>query len=537
MMTTRKRWALLALALLAVSGGGALAQSITQTAVEGGRLHGVARDGVVSFKGIPYAAPPVGRLRWRPPQAAAHWQGMREAVDFGHDCMQALQPGDQAELTTQPAEDCLFLNVWRPDTTARKLPVMVWLHGGAFVNGGSSPPIYSGEPFARSGVVFVSVNYRLGRFGFFGFPALSQEYPAEPKGNYGYMDQIAALQWIKRNIVAFGGDPANVTVFGESAGGMSVQMLLTSPQAKGLFAKAIIESGAGRGGPFGPRRLHEDVPGYPSAEHVGINFAHQHDIDGDDAPALAKLRALPAEQIVSGLNMTSLAMMWLTGQTPTVAGPMLDGRIVVETPDQAYRAKRQARVPVMIGANSADMGVNIAHSMPEALAPFGIHASEAGAAYNPEGSADFALVNARVGADKYMVEPARMIVRALSGQGIPAYEYRFSYVATGMRKEWAQGAPHASEIPYVFQTVDQRYGGQASNEDRHVARQMQAYWVNFARTGDPNGDGLPHWPRYTAKDEMLEFAVDGQAVAKPDPWKKRLDLTEQSLQIQPDERH
>jgi para-nitrobenzyl esterase len=229
--------------------------------------------------------------------------------------------------------------------------------------------------------------------------------------------------------------------------------------------------------------------------------------------------------------------MWLTKQTPTVAGPMLDGRIVVETPDQAYLAKRQARVPVMIGANSSDMGLNIAHSMQDALAPFGSHASEASAAYNPEGGADFALVNARVGADKYMVEPARMVAQALSRQGIPAFEYRFSYVATGMRKEWGQGAPHASEIPYVFQTVDQRYSGLASDEDRHVARQMQAYWVNFARSGDPNGDGLPRWPRYSTKDELLEFAVDGHATAKPDPWKKRLDLTEQSLLTQPDGSH
>ncbi|GAB2537948.1 carboxylesterase/lipase family protein [Rhodanobacter koreensis] len=536
-MITKRRLILLASGWLALHLGGALAQSVTEVVVDSGRLHGVASGDVVSFKGIPYAAPPVGSLRWRPPQPAAHWQGVREATDFGHDCMQALQPGDAAVLKSQPAEDCLFLNVWRPGKAAHKLPVMVWLHGGAFVNGGSSPPIYSGESFARNGVVFVSLNYRLGRFGFFGFPALTREHPDESKGNYGYMDQIAALKWVKRNIAAFGGDPRNVTVFGESAGGMSVHMLLTSPQAKGLFEKAIIESGAGRGGPFGPRRLSEDVPGYPSAEHVGVNFAHQHGVEGDDAAALAKLRDLPADQIASGLNMTSLAVMWLTGQTPTVSGPMLDGRIVVETPDEAYLAKRQARVPVMIGANNSDMGLSIAHSMQEALAPFGTHAAKAGAAYNPEGSADYALVNARVGADKYMVEPARMTARAMSEQGIPAYEYRFSYVATGMRKEWIHGAPHASEIPYVFRTLEQRYDGLASAEDKQVARVMQAYWVNFARTGDPNGTGLPHWPRYSTKDELLEFTADGHATAKPDPWRKRLDLTEQSLHTQADPAH
>ena len=222
--------------------------------IESGRIRGVSSDGINIFKGIPYARPPVGLLRWRPPQPAEGWLEIRPATEYGHDCMQNPFPGDAAPLQTKPSEDCLYLNVWAPANADHKsLPVMFWIHGGGFVNGGSSPAVYSGAAFAKKGVVFVSINYRLGRFGFFAFPALREE--GDPMGNYGYMDQIAALKWVKANIAAFGGNPNKITVFGESAGGGSVNMLLTSPLAHGLFQQAMVESGGGRDTILAPASL------------------------------------------------------------------------------------------------------------------------------------------------------------------------------------------------------------------------------------------------------------------------------------------
>jgi para-nitrobenzyl esterase len=212
--------------------------------VETGALKGSIEDGVASWKGIPFAAPPVGALRWRAPQPAAAWQGERDATAYGHDCMQVPFPSDAAPLGTPPAEDCLYANVWRPAKAGGKLPVMVWIYGGGFVNGGASPPTYSGAELAKKGVLFFSFNYRVGRFGTFAHPALTRAHEDGGKlGNYGTMDQIAALEWVKRNIARFGGDPANITLLGESAGGMSVNMLLTSPLAQGLFQRAVVMSG------------------------------------------------------------------------------------------------------------------------------------------------------------------------------------------------------------------------------------------------------------------------------------------------------
>jgi len=487
--------------------------------IDTGRLSGMTHEGVVSFKGIPFAAPPVGDLRWRPPQAAKAWTGVRAANEYGADCAQKPFPGDAAPLGTPPAEDCLYLNVWRPDSTAAHLPVMVWIYGGGFVNGGSSPSVYDGSQFAKRGVVFVSFNYRLGRFGFFGHPALTKESPDGPLGNYGYMDQIAALKWVERNIAAFGGDPHNVTIFGESAGGGSVLTLLTSPMAKGLFHKAVVESGGGRDLLMGQRYLSKAGPdGTPSAESVGVAFAKANGIEGTDAAALAALRKLPAESVVAGLNMATMG-------TPTYGGPMIDGRVVVESPAKAYANGRGAKVPVMIGANSADIGFPRGRTIDEILAPFGADRDKARAAYDPSGSAQPIQLGIAIAADQMMVEPARYFAGVIAGLGQPAYEYRFSYVAESMRKQWP-GAPHATEIPFVFDTVAARYTKDLADADRAIARAANEYWVNFAKTGNPNGKGLPNWPAYSPKtDELMDFSLAGP-VAKPDPWKARLELIE-----------
>jgi para-nitrobenzyl esterase len=490
-----------------------------QVKLASGILEGSVEAGVSSFKGIPYVAPPVGDLRWRPPQPVAPWTGVKHATAYGSDCAQLPFPADAAPLGTPPAEDCLVLNVWRPaDRPTGKLPVIVWIYGGGFVNGGSSPAVYDGSQFARRGVVFVSFNYRLGRFGFFAHPALTKESPNGPLGNYGFMDQIAAMRWVQANIAAFGGDPGNVTVFGESAGGGSVLMLLTSPLAKGLFHKAIIESGGGRSGPFPTRFLKAAGPnGHPSAESVGVEFAKANGITGDDAAALAALRALPADKVIAGLNLAAMT-------SPTYAGPMIDGTIVVEPAPISLEAGRFAKVPVIAGANSADIGFSFAKSIDEVFAPFGEDAAKAREVYDPRETADVKAVGMLVAMDSMMVEPARFIVRTVAAADQPAYHYRFSYVAESMRAKWP-GAPHATEIPFVFDTVQARYGNDLAQADKAIAETVNAYWAAFAKTGDPNGQGRPVWPACKAACEvLLDFTNDGPK-AGPDPWTTRLDLT------------
>ncbi len=490
---------------------------------ESGLVAGTLVDGVASWKGIPFAAPPLGDLRWRPPQPAAAWKGVRLAEAYGHDCMQEPFPSDAAPLGTPPDEDCLVLNIWAPaDRAGASRPVMVWIHGGGFVNGGSSPAVYDGSAFARRGVVLVSFNYRLGRFGFFAHPALTRETPNGPLGNYGYLDQIAALRWVQRNIAGFGGDPGNVTVFGESAGGGSVNTLMISPLAHGLFHKAIVESGGGRaGGIMAMRHLREPGSnGEPSAEAVGAAFAKSVGIEGDDASALAALRRLPAARIVNGMNL-------MKQQRETFAGPMVDGRIVPTEVETAFRARRQARVPYLIGANAREFGffTPTSQAVDGMLDRFGPLRESALSAYDPEKTGNKGELGVALMSDQAMVEPARLLARLSAAAGQPTWEYRFSYVASAIRKETA-GALHATEIPFAFETVRAKYGAATTPEDEAIAAAMNAYWCSFARTGDPNGDGRPKWPAYTAaSDVLMDFAAGGPT-AKADPWKARLDVVE-----------
>lgn len=486
--------------------------------IESGKIKGSVQDGVLSFKGIPYAAPPVGDLRWRPPQPAVKWSGVHDATTYGHDCMQLPFPSDAAPLGTTPAEDCLVLNVWEPEHRQGKLPVIVWIYGGGFVNGGSSPAVYDGSQFAKRGLVFVSFNYRVGRFGFFAHPALTKESKDGMLGNYGYMDQIAAMKWIQHNIAAFGGDPHEVTVFGESAGGGSVHMLMTSSLTKGLFERAVVESGGGRSLLSGTG-LHEGKGGRPSAEEIGVEFAKKNGITGEDAEALKKLRALPAETVVDGLNMASMG-----AAASTYPGPMIDGKIVTESTEDAYKEGHYQRVPMIVGANSMDIGFTRAHNVDELFAPFGPNAEAAKKAYDAADSKNFMLLGMKVMADQFMIEPARFVAQTLSSQGNPVWEYRFAYVAESMRSQWP-GAPHATEIPFVFDTVKAKYGADLKPEDEQIAQQTNAYWANFAKTGDPNGPGLPKWTAYTTADDVM-LIQSGGPIAEPDPWKTRLDLTE-----------
>lgn len=424
--------------------------------IDSGRVQGAVEDGVASWKGIPFAAAPVGALRWRAPQPVQPWPGVRETTAYSHDCMQKPFAGDAAPLGAPPAEDCLYVNVWKPVGASGKLPVLFWIYGGGFVNGGSSPPTYSGANLAKQGVVVVSFNYRVGRFGTFAHPALTaQDADKGLLGNYGTLDQIAALRWVRRNIAAFGGDAKQVTIMGESAGGMSVHMLMTSPMSRGLFARAIIMSGGDAKG-MGAATL-------AIAEQVGADFGASKGVAPNAPDAAARLRALTAEQVTDGLSL-----MQLFGPAKrTFSSPFPDGRIALEAA-AAYRSGHFMRVPVMIGATSADIG----------------------------------------GPDGMMIAGARDMAATLAGQNAPVYAYRFSYVAQSVSSE---GAQHASDIPFFFDTQAIKYGAKTTARDNAMGKAISAYVVNFAKSGNPNGGALPAWPRLAngGGSMMMDFAEDG----------------------------
>jgi para-nitrobenzyl esterase len=471
---SHKLWTVVAVVSALALPAAALAKSRGPiVSIDTGKVAGQSTDGVESWKGVPFAAPPVGPLRWRAPQPAAKWRGVRQATAYGHDCMQVPFPSDAAPLGTPPAEDCLYLNVWKPagvPTSGGKLPVVFWIYGGGFVNGGASPPTYSGANIAKQGVLFVSANYRVGRFGTFAHPQLTKESAdGGLLGNYGYMDQLAALRWVQRNIAKFGGDPANVTIIGESAGGMSVHTLVTSPMAKGLFAKAVVMSGGDGGG--------MDGSALAAAERIGLDFAQSKGVAAEDPVALAKLRALSAEEVTDGLNM--MAMFRPNGPR-TFASPFVDGKLAVDA-GAAYASGDFAHVPMMVGATSADIG----------------------------------------GGTGPMVAGARRIAGVIADKGAPVYEYRFSYVADSVGKP---GAAHATDIPFFFDTAAIKYGETTTPKDVGMGKTISAYIVNFAKTGDPNGASLPKWPRYDrATDQIMDFAASGQASPQKDPLGPEID--------------
>ena len=463
--------------------------------VEGGQLRGVAKDAVASFRGIPYAAPPVGNLRWRAPQAPAKWQGIRGAENFGNDCVQ------HRAYDLPQSEDCLFLNVWAPASApgnGARLPVMFWIYGGGLSYGSAAWPWYDGTAFARQGVVLVSVNYRLARFGFFAHPALSAEDRNAVVGNYGFLDQIAALQWVQRNIAAFGGNPSDVTIFGESAGGRSVNALLVSPLSSGLFQKAIIESGAGR---TGMRHIRENRPAIgASAESMGVEFAKSAGLSNATADAL---RALPADVVRGPVGATP----------PAFSNAMIDGRLIVEDFADTYKKGAQHQVPLLIGANSAEFGTGAAPDPDVFFRSLGAIKDKALALYDGYGTHDQRYVAMEITSDMGMVNGTRFVAQLIARAGKPVHLYHFGYVSQGARTTMP-GARHASELVYVFDTPGSRTTRTqpptaVAEADRKVAKQMNAYWVNFAKAADPNGAGLPHWSAYDrTTDNVLEFTMN-----------------------------
>ncbi|NVK57107.1 MAG: carboxylesterase family protein [Alteromonadaceae bacterium] len=491
----------------------------TLVSVAGGQLKGYQQQDIVVFKGIPYAAPPVGENRWRAPQPSS-WQGVKDATSFGNDCMQKPFPSDAAPLGETPAEDCLYLNIWAPED-ASNTPVVIWIHGGGYVNGGASPKVYDGSEFAKNDVMFVSFNYRLGRFGFFAHPALRND---NGKGiaNFAFMDQIAALKWVRENIAAFGGNPDKITVMGESAGGGSVHTLMQADESKHLFDAAIVMSGGGRS-LMGERHLSKSTDGQPSAEQIGLNFAASNNISGTSEAALDALRQLPAEVVLDGLSMMSF-MVPRNGPPTYVGGPITEGDIVQGTTEEMLLAGKVANMPVMVGTTGQDIGFMQKKSKQEVFAMFGEEADKAQSVYDPDGNTDFQLVNYSVGQDFGMQEPARFFATKMTAAGEPVYLYRFNYVADEVND--GRGAHHASEIPFFFKTIDDKYE-HLTETDWQASEYPFQYVVNFVKSGSPNGADLPQWQPFDPdEDKIMIFTANGNAEYVTDPWRSRLDLVE-----------
>jgi para-nitrobenzyl esterase len=517
----------LTLATAAVLGflGPAAAQNGPTVTTEAGVIMGVASDEVLAFRGIPYAAPPLGDLRWRAPQPMEPWTGVRDAIEPGHDCMQIPFDDAVAPVGTTPSEDCLVLNVWRPaDMSADALPVMVWIPGGWYVNGGSSTPLSDGSALARQGMVVVTINYRLGRFGFFAHPALIAADEG-PVGNFGYMDQIAALRWVQDNSAAFGGDPGRVTLVGESAGGASVLHMLTSPATDGLFHGAIVMSGGGRKA-LAERSMTGGTPAAPSADMIDAAFATTLGITGEGEDALAALRALPAEALLGDLTFPVMTEALLTqGITEFPGTPMIDGVIVTDRLENLFLGGEGAPVPLIIGTTARDApGFFPPRNDPYSY--FGADAEKAATVFNPGGALSPEAVLLGVAADMTMHEPARFVGRSMTDAGDPTWLYRFTYVAEA-RDGRESGAAHAWELPYMFQTVEVVEGEATTDDDRQMARWFSGYIANFVRTGDPNGGNLPAWPTFDpAQFDLMNFTLDDGPVFGPDPRAARIELIE-----------
>ena len=490
--------------LAAVALGAALATSAAAAPapvrIQTGLVQGVEAKEVTVYKGLPYAAPPVGELRWRAPQAPARWSGVKVADRFGDACMQ--NPASVGGPLTV-SEDCLYLNVWTPPHPAgAKLPVMVWIHGGGFNLGAGSWAETDGSSLARHGVVLVTLNYRLGKFGFFAHPALTAEAKGGELGNYGLMDMVAALKWVKANISAFGGDPGNVTIFGESAGGMAVNFLMSAADARGLFHKAIVESGGGR----------SDLQDLKAAEAEGAAAARGWGVAGEDAAAL---RALPARTVLGNATMTSGG-----------GRPFIDGQIVAEPTLTAFRAGRIAHVPYVIGANAFESGV-FPGAADQAYAKYKAAWPRIAAVYDGYGTHDEKLVKEQFATDTMMVEPARALARAAAAHGLPTYLYHFAYLRPSQRDGKLPGPIHFDEVYVVFDTM--MTSPPPKSDDKAAVEAMETRWTGFARTGRPSAD----WPRFQPGAEaLMEFTNDGPRPRR-DWAKARLDLATALLDAPP----
>ncbi len=498
--------------LLSMSMASLAASSAPQVKTRAGVIEGKVEGAAHAFLGIPYAAPPVGELRWKPPAPAAKWSGIRKATEFGSHCMQARVYDDMQFRDAGASEDCLTLNVWVPARRASdKLPVMVWIYGGGFAAGTTSEARQDGKHLAQQGVIVVSMNYRLGIFGFFVHPELAKESGRNSAGNYGLLDQLAALQWVHDNIAAFGGDPGNVTIFGESAGSFSVSAQMASPLAKGLFHKAIGESGAAfssTGLSFESRSSREEKDVKLVKEKLGVS-------------TLAELRALPAEKLLQPF------------EPPQSDGfgfdPDIDGYFLPEPVPAIFAGGRQNDVPLLAGWNHDEGGLDPDHKptaeslRADAEKDFGDRAAEFLKLY-PSDTEQHTLRSAQdYAGDQFIAFATWAWMEAQSKTGKqPIYRYRFD-LAPVPKDPGAprMGAYHSVEIEYVFGQLDSKKEMTWRPQDYQLSEMMQKYWANFARSGNPNGPGLPRWPMYSASDGWETMFLDAQPEAHKDELRNR----------------
>ena len=489
------------------------AQSALQVKTASGVVEGKEMGPVHAFLGIPYAAPPVGDLRWKPPVPVAKWDGVRKATEFGSHCMQTNVYGDMVFPDPGQSEDCLSLNVWVPEKAQGKLPVMVWIYGGGFVAGGTSEPRQHGEILAQQGVIVVSMNYRLGMFGFFVHPELAKESEHHAAGNYGLLDQLAALRWVHDNIAAFGGDPGNVTIFGESAGSFSVSAQMASPLAKGLFQKAIGESGAAfssRGLRFAPLAEREQKDAKLASEQLGVS-------------TLAELRAIPAQKLLDAFSKPG-------GPGAFSFGPDVDGYFLPESVPATYAAAKQNDVALLAGWNHEEEGL---HPFPPdksamdtlkatADKEFGARAAEFLKLYPGETEEQAQRSMADFASDRFIAWGTWKWLEAEVKTGRkPVYRYRFDLSLPPDEKGQPRGAYHSAEIEYVFGQLDSKTDVTWRPEDRALSAMMQKYWANFARRGDPNGPGLAKWPVYSPADGWPVMHLSATPEARKDELRGR----------------
>ena len=494
------------LIMAAMFGGSALAADIVK--VDSGALEGTVNAGssLRIFRGVPFAAPPIGDLRWKPPQPAQHWTGVRKATEFGAHCMQTQVFADIIFRGKEMSEDCLNLTVWAPAKPAsNRLPVYVWFYGGGFAAGGEDEPRYDGESLAKQGIVVVNANYRLGVFGFFSHPELTKESPHHASGNYGLLDQVAAIEWVKRNIAAFGGDPGRITIGGESAGSLSVSALMASPLSRSLFQQAIGESGAFFGSVGG-----NALAALPNTEKQGERFAA---VAG--ATSVADLRAKSAVDLLAIASKPNSGFnFW----------PSVDGYFLPEDPQNIYAEHKQAHVPLLAGWNADEMRMTVllAPAKPTAKTfeaqvrgQFKDKSDDALKLY-PASSNEQAVQSAGdLASDNFIVYGTWKWIDVQAKTGKPVYRFEFDRTVpipnamknTGLK---TLGSPHASELEYVFDTLNSK-PADWQPDDQNVAETMNKYWANFIRTGSPNGAGLAQWPDFTKAHEVMHLNTESRA--------------------------
>jgi len=495
------------LLVLIIFAGACGSPSLTTTVeVTGGTIEGVEQDGIFIYKGIPFAAPPMGDLRWKAPAPVQAWTGIKKTDAFAHACMQAA--GSMGN-TAPVSEDCLYLNVWTPaKKQGEEMPVILWIYGGGFSGGSTSTPMYDGTNLAKKGAVFVSVAYRVGPFGFLAHPELSRE-SGKGSGNYGLEDMIAGLEWVKENIARFGGDPSNVTIFGHSAGGMAVNMLAASPAAQGLFHRVICMSG----GSFAPLQTSTQggiglgIPALEIAESGGEEFLKK--LGTADIEAA---RALTAEEIQKSIGGGM-------GGGGLRFRPVADGYIIPSDLYSLYQAGRFNDTPILVGHTSDELGAfrGPGNATPEEFekriqSQYGPCADAILSAYPHSTDAEAAKSSKEISRDSTFGWSTWTWARLQSQKGKgKAFGYYYDYHAPT-----ADGAGHGSDVPYAFQTLGPGPQGAPKPEDLQLSDRISSYWVNFAKAGDPNGPGLPEWPAFTEDDQRV-MVFDAAPGARPIP--------------------